>query len=70
MFSLKTATTGSVFCLETENVISAEANAITAGAIAEIRVGDGNGDGARTGSKLIDPYGNVWLICTSVKESE
>ncbi|KAH0664818.1 hypothetical protein KY285_026024 [Solanum tuberosum] len=67
---VKTATTGSVFCLETEKVISAEAKAITAGAIAEIRAEDGDADGARIGSKLIDPYGNVWLICTPVKESE
>lgn len=67
---MKTATTGSVFCLETEKVISAEAKAITAGAIAEIRAKDGDADGARIGSKLIDPYGNVWLICTPVKESE
>ncbi|XP_006344095.1 uncharacterized protein At5g48480 [Solanum tuberosum] len=63
-------TTGSVFCLETEKVISAEAKAITAGAIAEIRAKDGDADGARIGSKLIDPYGNVWLICPPVKESE
>uniref|UniRef100_A0A0V0HDG8 Putative ovule protein n=1 Tax=Solanum chacoense TaxID=4108 RepID=A0A0V0HDG8_SOLCH len=67
---VKTATTGSVFCLETEKIISAEAKAITAGAIAEIRAEDGDADGARMGSKLIDPYGNVWLICTPVKESE
>ena len=42
----------------------------SAGAIAEIKAEDGSADGGQVGVKLIDPYGNVWLVCSPVKESE
>ncbi|CAN4113762.1 unnamed protein product [Withania somnifera] len=61
---VKTATTGSVFCLETENVEAAVAKAVSAGAAAEGEISEGVG-------KLKDPYGNVWMICSpTVKKSE
>ncbi|XP_006360489.1 uncharacterized protein At5g48480-like [Solanum tuberosum] len=67
---VKTSLTGYVFYLETVDVNSATAKAIAAGAIAEIKAEDGGADGGRLGAKLIDPYGNVWLVCSPVKESE
>ncbi|TMW95104.1 hypothetical protein EJD97_009381, partial [Solanum chilense] len=67
---VKTALTGYVFYLETVDVSSATAKAIAAGAIAEIKAEDGGADGGQVGVKLIDPYGNVWLVCSPVKESE
>nr|GMD71170.1 Glyoxalase-like domain protein [Ipomoea batatas]GMD73175.1 Glyoxalase-like domain protein [Ipomoea batatas] len=58
-------TTG-VYCLETEDVDAAVANAVTAGAVADGEIVEG-GEGACCGGrvgKVKDPYGNVWLICS------
>lgn len=67
---MKTASTGCVFCLETEDVNAAVAKAIDAGAVAETTAEDGACCGGRVGRKLTDPYGNVWLVCSPVKECE
>ncbi|CAN4102172.1 unnamed protein product [Withania somnifera] len=65
---VKTASTGCVFCLETEDVEAAVAKAISAGAVAEGEIAEGDAVvgaccGGRVG-KLKDPYGNVWKICS------
>ncbi|KAG5574843.1 hypothetical protein H5410_054977 [Solanum commersonii] len=64
---VKTSLTGYVFYLETVDVNSSTAKAIAAGAIAEIKAEDGGADGGRLGAKLIDPYGNVWLLSKAVQ---
>ncbi|XP_059297779.1 uncharacterized protein At5g48480 [Lycium ferocissimum] len=71
---VKTASTGCVFCLETEDVEAAIAKAVSAGAVAEGEIAEGDAAaagccGGRVG-KLKDPYGNVWMICSLVKKSE
>ncbi|KAL6564948.1 hypothetical protein OROMI_016398 [Orobanche minor] len=67
--SVKSAVTGSVFCLETEEVEAAVAKAVAAGAVAEGEISEGEGAccGGRVG-KVKDPYGNVWLICSPSKK--
>lgn len=67
-FRVKSAVTGSVFCLETEDVEAAVAKAVAAGAVSEDEISEGEGGccGGRVG-KVKDPYGNVWLICTPSK---
>ncbi|KAG8388864.1 hypothetical protein BUALT_Bualt02G0169400 [Buddleja alternifolia] len=66
---VKTAVTGSVFCLETEDVETAVAKAVAAGAVSEGEISEGEGAccGGRVG-KVKDPYGNVWLICSPSKK--
>ncbi|GER51446.1 early tobacco anther [Striga asiatica] len=66
---VKSAVTGSVFCLETGDVESAVTKAVAAGAVAEGEISEGEGafGGGRVG-KVMDPYGNVWLICTPSKK--
>ncbi|KAJ8553031.1 hypothetical protein K7X08_020424 [Anisodus acutangulus] len=72
---VKTASTGCVFCLETEDVEAAIAKAVSAGAVAESEIAEGEDAaaaaccGGRVG-KLKDPYGNVWMICSPVKKCE
>ncbi|XP_016472962.2 uncharacterized protein At5g48480 [Nicotiana tabacum] len=66
------ATTGCVFCLETEDVEAAVAKAVSAGAVSEGEIAEGDGAayfGGRVG-KLKDPYGYIWMICSPVKKSE
>ncbi|PHU13619.1 hypothetical protein BC332_14824 [Capsicum chinense] len=76
---VKIASTGCVFCLETENVDAAVSKAVAAGAVAEGEITEGGvADGGAccgggVGGKLKDPFGNVWMICSSsspVKKSE
>ncbi|KAH6814432.1 hypothetical protein C2S51_023450 [Perilla frutescens var. frutescens] len=66
---VKSAVSGSVFCLETEDVEAAVAKAVAAGAFSEGEVAEGEGAccGGRVG-KVKDPYGNVWLICSATKK--
>lgn len=66
---MKSAVSGSVFCLETEDVEVAVAKAVAAGAVSEDDVAEGEAVccGGRVG-KVKDPYGNVWLICASTKK--
>ncbi|KAG8371675.1 hypothetical protein BUALT_Bualt13G0113000 [Buddleja alternifolia] len=66
---VKTAVTGSLFCLETEDVEAAVAKAVEAGAVSEGEIAEGEGAccGGRVG-KVKDPYGNVWLICAPAKK--
>ncbi|KAL2470735.1 Uncharacterized protein Adt_38871 [Abeliophyllum distichum] len=66
---VKTAVTGGMFCLETEDVESAVATAVTAGAAAEGEISEGDGAccSGRVG-KVKDPYGNIWLICSPPKK--
>ncbi|XP_041997900.1 uncharacterized protein At5g48480-like [Salvia splendens] len=61
---VKSAVSG-VFCLETEAVEAAIAQAVGAGAVSDDEVVEGEGAccGGRAG-KVKDPYGNVWLICS------
>ncbi|XVE78175.1 hypothetical protein DITRI_Ditri13aG0122900 [Diplodiscus trichospermus] len=65
---LKTEGTGSVLCLETEDVEAAITKAVSAGAIAEGEITEGGGVccGGRVG-QVKDPYGYVWLICSPTK---
>lgn len=66
---MKSAVSGSVFCLETEDVEAAVAKAVAAGAVSEGEVAEGETIccGGRVG-KVKDPYGNVWLICAPTKK--
>ncbi|CAL5353385.1 unnamed protein product [Camellia sinensis] len=66
---VKTPGAGFVMCLETENVEGAVAKAVSAGAVSEGEIveGDGAGCGGRVG-KVKDPYGNIWLICSPAKK--
>lgn len=66
---VKSVGTGHVFCLETEEVEAAVAQAVKAGALADGEVAEGEGAccGERVG-KLKDPYGIVWLICSPAKK--
>ncbi|KAK1398078.1 Early tobacco anther 1 [Heracleum sosnowskyi] len=57
--------TGSVFCLETEDIDGAVEKAVEAGAVKEGEVAEA--DGACCGGrveKVKDPYGNFWMICS------
>ncbi|XP_061351090.1 uncharacterized protein At5g48480 [Gastrolobium bilobum] len=56
-------------CLETENVSDAIAKAVSAGAVEEGEIMEGEGAccGERVG-KVKDPYGFVWLICSPAKK--
>ncbi|KAF5741314.1 hypothetical protein HS088_TW10G00310 [Tripterygium wilfordii] len=67
--TLKTGGSGCVLCLETEDVEAAIAKAVAAGAVAEGGIADGQDAccGGRVG-KVKDPYGFVWLICSSTKK--
>lgn len=69
MISVKSAVSGLVFCLETEDVEAAISKAVAAGAISEDEVAEGEGAccGGRVG-KVKDPYGNVWMICSPTKK--
>lgn len=49
----------STFCLETEEIDAAVENAVRAGAIALGEIAKASG--GRT-SKVMDPYGYVWMI--------
>lgn len=72
LVSVKAATTGCVFCLETEDAEAAVAKAVSAGAVSEGEIAEGDGVaycGGRVG-KLKDPYGNIWMICSPVNKSE
>ncbi|KAK4440966.1 hypothetical protein Salat_0431500 [Sesamum alatum] len=66
---VKSAVSGSVFCLETEDVEAAVSKAVAAGAVAEGEISEGEGAccGGRVG-RVKDPYGNVWLICSPSKK--
>lgn len=66
---VKTAGTGCVLCLETEDVEAAVAKAVAAGAAAEGELVEGDGAccGGRVG-KVKDPYGFTWLICSPAKK--
>ncbi|KAL5562207.1 hypothetical protein UlMin_031954 [Ulmus minor] len=66
---VKSAGTGVVLCLETQDVDAAIAKAITAGAVAEGEIVEGEGAccGGRVG-KVKDPYGYVWAICSQAKK--
>ncbi|XWS76004.1 hypothetical protein CRYUN_Cryun01aG0140300 [Craigia yunnanensis] len=66
---VKTEGTGCVLCLETEDVEAAIEKAVSAGAVAEGEITDGDGAccGGRVG-KVKDPYGYVWLICSPAKK--
>ncbi|KAL6516392.1 hypothetical protein OROGR_019697 [Orobanche gracilis] len=65
---VKSAVTGSVFCLETEEVETAVAKAVAAGAVAEGEISEGEGACCGRVGKVKDPYGNVWLICSPSKK--
>ncbi|XP_076950981.1 uncharacterized protein At5g48480-like [Bidens hawaiensis] len=71
--SVKTVSTGVVFCLETDDIEAAVEKAVKAGAVADGEIGEGEGGaccGGRVG-KVKDPYGVVWAICTpAVKKSD
>lgn len=62
------AVAGCVLCLETEDVEAALSKAVSAGAVAEGEIVEGDGAfcGGRVG-KLKDPYGFTWLICSPAK---
>ncbi|XWS31197.1 hypothetical protein CRYUN_Cryun23aG0056900 [Craigia yunnanensis] len=66
---VKTMGTGCVLCLETEDVEAAIAKAVSAGAVVEGEITEGNGAccGDRV-RKVKDPYGYVWLICSPAKK--
>ncbi|XP_051134626.1 uncharacterized protein At5g48480 [Andrographis paniculata] len=68
---VKSAVTGGVFCLETEDVDGAVAKSVAAGAVPEGEISEGEGAccGGRVG-KVKDPYGNLWLICSPSKKCE
>ncbi len=61
----KSGGNGIVLCLETSDVEGAISKAVSAGAVAEGEVVEGEGAccGGRVG-KVKDPYGFVWLICS------
>ncbi|MFS7944974.1 putative glyoxalase/Bleomycin resistance protein/Dihydroxybiphenyl dioxygenase [Helianthus anomalus] len=63
--SVKTVSSGLVFCLETDDVEAAVEKAVKAGAVADGEISEGEGTccGGRVG-KVTDPYGVVWAICT------
>uniref|UniRef100_A0A5B6Z2G4 VOC domain-containing protein n=1 Tax=Davidia involucrata TaxID=16924 RepID=A0A5B6Z2G4_DAVIN len=68
---VKTTGTGCVICLETEDVETAVAKAVKAGAVSEggeVAEGEGACCGGRVG-KVKDPYGFVWLICSPAKKT-
>ncbi|KAL8531105.1 hypothetical protein ACS0TY_007932 [Phlomoides rotata] len=67
---VKSAVTGGLFCLETEDVEAAVSKAVAAGAVSEDEISEGDGAycGGRVG-KVKDPYGNIWLICAPAKKS-
>ncbi|CAN0898058.1 Uncharacterized protein At5g48480 [Linum grandiflorum] len=58
--------TGLSLCLETQDVDAAVSKAIAAGATSEGEIAESDGAccGGRVG-KVKDPYGFVWLICSS-----
>ena len=58
-----------VLCLETQDVDGAVAKAVAAGAVAEGETVEGDGAccGGRVG-KVKDPYGYIWLICSTAKQ--
>ena len=64
-----TGSGGVVLCLETEDVGAAIAKAVSAGAVAEGEIVEGDGAcyGGSVG-KVKDPYGYVWLICSPGKK--
>ncbi|KAE8699565.1 EPIDERMAL PATTERNING FACTOR-like protein 9-like [Hibiscus syriacus] len=66
---VKTEGGGCVLCLETEDVETAVAKAVSAGGVAESEITEEDGacDGGRVG-KVKDPYGYVWLICSPAKK--
>lgn len=66
---VKAGGNGVVLCLETEDVEGAIAKAVSAGAVADGEVVEGEGTccGGRVG-KLKDPYGFVWQICSPGKK--
>ncbi|XAR60895.1 hypothetical protein NMG60_11034436 [Bertholletia excelsa] len=64
--------TGFAICLETEDVDAAVAKAVKAGAVAVSEGEAAEGEGARCGgsaSKVKDPYGIIWMICSPAKKS-
>ncbi|CAI9768104.1 unnamed protein product [Fraxinus pennsylvanica] len=63
---VKSVVTRGVICLETEDVEAALAQAMNAGATTEGEISEGDDSccGGRVG-KVKDPYGNIWLICSS-----
>lgn len=65
-FPVKSAV-GGVFCLETEDVEAAMEKASKAGAVVDGEVTEGDCCGGRVG-QVKDPYGNVWMICSSTKK--
>ncbi|CAI9776588.1 unnamed protein product [Fraxinus pennsylvanica] len=67
--TVKSAVTGGVICLETEDVEAALVQAVNAGATTEGEISEGDDSccGGRVG-KVKDPYGNIWLICSSSKK--
>lgn len=60
--------TGLVFCLETEDIEAAVANAVKAGAVSEGEIAEGDGAccAGRVGI-VKDPYGIVWQLCSPAK---
>ncbi|KAH7862691.1 hypothetical protein Vadar_008162 [Vaccinium darrowii] len=64
---VKTVGTGFVMCLETEDVKAAVEKAVTAGAVSEGELAEGEGEGLA--AKLKDPYGFVWTVCSPIKKS-
>ncbi|CAH9073528.1 unnamed protein product [Cuscuta europaea] len=66
----KADATSGVFALETDDVETAIANAVSAGAVAEGEISEGEASccGGRVG-KVKDPYGNLWFICSPAKKS-
>ncbi|KAK3001860.1 hypothetical protein RJ639_022129 [Escallonia herrerae] len=66
---VKTVGSGTVFCLETDDVDAAVGKAVAAGAVSEGETAEREGAccGGRVG-KVKDPYGIVWLICAPAKK--
>lgn len=63
--------TGISLCLETEDIETAISKAVSAGAVAEGEIVEGDGayyGGGRVG-KVKDPYGLVWVISSPAKKS-
>ncbi|XP_022848954.1 uncharacterized protein At5g48480-like [Olea europaea var. sylvestris] len=67
--TVKSAVTGGVICLETEDIEAALAQAVDAGATTEGEISEGE-DACCRGrvGKVKDPYGNIWLICSPSKK--
>ncbi|OAY34875.1 uncharacterized protein At5g48480 [Manihot esculenta] len=68
---VKTVGTGISLCLETEDIETAISKAVSAGAVAEGEIVEGDGayyGGGRVG-KVKDPYGLVWVISSPAKKS-